>query len=113
MNYRKRARELRKNMTRPEVLLWSRLQCQQLAGRRFRSQHVIGDFIVDFACLAENLVIEVDGEIHSETREGDVHRDAWLKGQGYRVLRFSNENVLFEIEGVLEAIVRALEGRES
>ena len=88
-----------------EYVLWRCLRQSQL-GVRFRRQHPIGDYIVDFVCISENLVIEVDGGYHSELvqKQKDIFRQEKLEEMGYRVLRFSNEQVLFDIDGVLKQI---------
>jgi very-short-patch-repair endonuclease len=98
------ARTLRKTQTDAEPLLWTRLRHRGLAGRKFRRQVPIGAYVVDFACLEENLVIEIDGGQHAERADKDEKRTAWLEGQGLRVVRFRNNEVLGNIEGVLMAI---------
>jgi very-short-patch-repair endonuclease len=103
-----RARELRRNRTEAEAHLWSRLRRRQLGGQKFRRQVPIGRYIVDFACPAACLVVEVDGGQHDLATEADASRDAWLTERGYRVLRFWNNQVLAETEAVLEDILRAL-----
>ena len=104
---RDRARELRRNMTDAERALWRRLRMRQLAGQRFRRQQPIGDYIVDFACPAARLVVEVDGGQHAE-EERDAARTRWLESRGYRVLRFWNNEVLGQIDGVLAVIEESL-----
>lgn len=96
-----RARELRANMTDAERRLWSKLRRKQINGHRFRRQVPIGPYIVDFACLASRLLIEVDGGQHGVDVERDIRRTAWLESQNFRVLRFWNSDVLGNIEGVL------------
>ncbi len=91
-------------MTDAERRLWARLRLQQLEGHRFRRQVPVGPYIVDFACLATRLVIEVDGGQHAADRPPEGRRTAWLESCGYRVLRFWNDQVLRETEGVMEAI---------
>ena len=100
-----RAREFRKNPTLAEQTLWQYLKARKLAGLKFRRQHAVGPFIVDFYCHALQLVIEVDGEVHKQQQEYDEQREIWLREQGLRVLRFSNEEVLGNTEMVLEKIV--------
>jgi very-short-patch-repair endonuclease len=102
------ARQLRADMTDAERRLWWRLRGQQLGGHRFRRQVPLGPYIVDFACLAQRLVIELDGGQHDEQAEQDAVRTAWLEAQGYRVLRFWNPDVLGETDNVVEAIWLAL-----
>jgi len=84
------ARQLRKDMTDAEKLLWARLRRRALEGLRFRRQHPIGPYIVDFFCAEAGLIIELDGQIHSsqERSEHDRLRDAALRDHGLRVLRF-------------------------
>ncbi len=105
---RRLAKQFRRTMTRAETLLWRYLKAHHLDGLGFRRQVPMGRFIVDFACHAARLVVEVDGESHNfESRQRhDWHRDAWFTSQGYVVLRFSNEDVLTNLEGVLEVIRR-------
>ncbi len=100
-----RARSLRRNGTDAEPRLWSRLRGRQLAGARFRRQQPIGAYIVDFYGAEANLVIEVDGGQHGD--EGPT-RTRWLEAQGYRVVRFWNNDVLAHTDGVLELIAAAL-----
>ncbi len=104
------SRYLRRNQTDAEEALWARLRNRQLEGARFRRQHPIGPYIVDFVNLAAKLVIELDGGQHnvSPTAERDAERTAWLNSEGYRVLRFWNNDVLSNIDGVLEVIRSAL-----
>jgi very-short-patch-repair endonuclease len=103
-----RARSLRKNMTDVERLLWGRLRNRQLGGYKFRRQHPIGQFFVDFVCLEKKLVIEVDGGQHAMNLDADVKRSDYLKERGFRVLRFWNNEVLEERESVLSVILSSL-----
>ena len=100
------ARRLRQDGTDAEKTLWKALRSKQSKGVKFRRQQPIGLFIVDFVSLNRKLVIEVDGGQHNdpETVERDQRRTAWLQGKGYRVLRFWDNDVFFNIEGVLEQI---------
>jgi len=100
------SRDLRREMTDAERLLWQHLRQRQVAGRRFRRQHPVGRYIVDFACLEAGLIIEVDGGQHADRREYDTARSAWLERQGFRVLRFWNNEVLTNLEAVREVIWR-------
>ncbi|MBQ6189423.1 MAG: endonuclease domain-containing protein [Bacteroidaceae bacterium] len=99
------ARENRKNATLAEDVLWKHLRKNDF-GIKFLRQHVIGDYIVDFVSLEQGLVIEVDGGYHSEPRqqEDDQQREQDLQRMGYHVMRFRNEEVLFDIDNVLEKI---------
>ncbi|MDD2468780.1 MAG: DUF559 domain-containing protein [Desulfobulbus sp.] len=106
------ARRLRQQLTDAERLLWQLLRGRQLAGCKFRRQHPIGNFILDFYCHDKLLAVELDGGQHNDPnqREADERRTAWLAEQGIRVLRFWNNEVLQETEGVLEEIFRHLTG---
>lgn len=103
-----RARELRQFSTDVEKLLWSRLRARRLEGFKFRRQTWIGPFIVDFVCPEAKLVVEADGAQHGEAIEYDPRRDRLLADRGYRVLRFWNNDVSNNMEGVLTAIAAAL-----
>ncbi|MBI4229134.1 MAG: endonuclease domain-containing protein [Deltaproteobacteria bacterium] len=105
---RDKARELRKNPTEAERKLWKHLCLRQLGGYKFRRQHSLGPYIVDFVCLEKRLIVEVDGGQHSEQVAYDAERGEWLEAQGFRVLRFWNQEVLKEIEVVKEVIAKAL-----
>jgi very-short-patch-repair endonuclease len=100
------ARALRKNMIDAERLLWSRIRRKQLKGRQFYRQKIIGNYIVDFYCAKIRLVIELDGGQHysEEGIRRDEKRDAYLKGAGLKVLRFSDREVFENLNGVLEKI---------
>ena len=104
----KRARELRRTMTPQERKLWARLRGKQLYGLKFRRQHPIQRYILDFYCHQKRLAIELDGHGHadSDQEEYDLARTEWLSQQGLRVIRFSNREVDRNIEGVLEEIAR-------
>ena len=103
------AREKRREPTPAENALWQRLRRNQLAGIPFRRQHSIDRFIVDFYCPRAKLVIEVDGSIHEYTQEEDALRQAFLESLGLRVLRFTNGDVIQQIDGVLERIGEELQ----
>ena len=102
---KKFAQENRKKMTYAETVLWENLRGMNI-GAKFRRQHIIGDFIVDFACLEKHLVIEVDGGYHAEPRQqtDDQLRTEWLNKMGYRVLRFSNEQVVEHPDETIQTI---------
>ena len=102
-----RAKELRQQMTPAERVLWEHLRAKRLKGLKFRRQHPLGPFIVDFCCPEHRLVIEVDGGVHELQKECDEARTEQLEAYGYRVLRFRNEDVLHRLEDVLEAICEA------
>jgi very-short-patch-repair endonuclease len=97
-------RALRRNMTVAERKLWSLLRGRQVSGLKFRRQHPFGDYILDFVCLEEHLVIEVDGGQHQERKLEDGIRTKLLENAGFRVLRFWNHEVLQEFEAVSERI---------
>ena len=105
------ARENRKQMTLAESVLWEALRKGSLSGHKFLRQHVIGDFIVDFLCRDDGLILEVDGGYHSEPQQevSDAERDEWLEHQGYTVMRFSNDEVLYNLNNVLITIERFFE----
>jgi very-short-patch-repair endonuclease len=101
-----RARTLRKSMSSAERLLWRGLRGRQVDGARFRRQHPIGIYIVDFVCLERRLVVEVDGGQHTEDDHivSDARRDRWLGGEGYRVMRVPTTDVYSNLAGVLDTI---------
>ncbi len=105
------ARRLRQQLTPAESVLWSALSRRQLVGLKFRSQHPVGRFIVDFYCPSCKLVIEVDGGIHVQQQDYDSVRTEQLEAFGYRVLRFTNEDVLNDLPTVLAHIVKVAEAR--
>lgn len=100
-------RQLRQRMTDAEQLLWQHLRNRRLAGHKFRRQHPIGPYIVEFVHLQARLIIEADGGQHLASQR-DPQRDAWLQAQGYRVLRFWNHDILQQPDTVLAAIWQAL-----
>lgn len=102
------ARTLRYEMTDAERKLWRSLRSKQVGGFRFRRQHVLGAYIVDFVCLEARLIIEVDGGQHAERKEYDQQRTVWLEQQGFQVLRFWNNEILQNVEAVLIVIGQAL-----
>ena len=98
------ARALRKNLTDAEKKLWQKLNRRQIGTLKFRRQQPIGEFIVDFVCLERRLVVELDGGQHAEQGDYDEVRTAWLEMRGYRVLRFWNNDVLSNSDGVMQRI---------
>jgi very-short-patch-repair endonuclease len=104
-----RARELRKNPTDAEKRLWRHLRLRQLDGYRFRRQVPIGPYVADLVCLERRLIVEVDGGQHAIEAARDEVRTAWLESQNFRVVRFWNNDVLDNTEGVLEAIKAELQ----
>ena len=105
---KQRAKELRREMTPEEALLWHELRTNKLAGWHFRRQQVIDGFIVDFYCHAASLIIEVDGGIHEMQKEQDAERDTHLISRGFRILRVTNDEVNNDIQGVLQKILENL-----
>jgi very-short-patch-repair endonuclease len=105
------ARGLRRKQTEAEKMLWAKLRNKQLDGIKFRRQQLVGDYVVDFVSFDEKLIIEIDGGQHNETFkiEKDKRRTRWLKGEGFHVLRFWNNDVLLNVEGVLENIKEVLD----
>ena len=110
---KKRAEELRERMTEAEGLLWNVLSGKKFGGYKFRRQHIINQYIVDFVCLREKLVIELDGQYHFEEEqiEKDKIRTEFLESEGYKVIRFENKEVIKEIDAVLEKILKELESQ--
>jgi very-short-patch-repair endonuclease len=108
---RDRAKQLRRTMTRAETLLWRYLKANRLAGLGFRRQSPMGDYIADFVAHSCKLVVEVDGESHDfeERLRHDDRRDQWFASRGYRVLRFTNDDVMRNLEGVVFSINQAAE----
>jgi very-short-patch-repair endonuclease len=108
-----RARVLRRTLTPPEARLWTRLRRQALAGLKFRRQHPIGSYVLDFYCAEAKLAVEVDGmgHDHPDRMLHDQRRTAWLKQQGIAVCRVSAEAVRVNLNEVLERVQREAESR--
>ena len=104
---RQRAKELRANLTEPERRLWYRLRANRL-GVKFQRQVVLPPYIADFASRGHRLVIELDGDTHAERQPYDAARTRALQAMGYRVLRFTNADVMTNLDEVLQAILNAL-----
>jgi len=105
-----RASELRNAPTDAEGKLWAYLRLKRLKGVRFRRQHAIGHYVVDFCSPEARLIIEVDGSQHLRQQEQDAERTAYLESEGYRVLRFWNKDIMNDIEAVAGRILEVLEG---
>ena len=103
-----RARLLRQNSTNVERRLWYRLRSRSINGYKFVRQEPVGPYIVDFICREKRLIVELDGGQHADSQRDKV-RDKWLVDHGYRVMRFWNNDVMKNIEGVLETIATALD----
>jgi very-short-patch-repair endonuclease len=103
-----RRRELRANLTHAEAVLWRHLQRSKLHGRKFRRQHSVGPYVLDFYCPSERLAIELDGTMHDHDAAArrDVLRTTYLAASGIRVIRFENHDVVENPEGVLTSITR-------
>jgi very-short-patch-repair endonuclease len=101
-------REARRNPTEPEKRLWRALRNRQISGTKFRNQVWLGSFLVDFYCAEAKLAIEVDGETHAHQRAYDARRTAWLEGEGFRLIRFTNQEVMTNLDGVTDTIRAAL-----
>lgn len=102
------ARALRTGMTLAEQRLWHAIRGKQLEGHRFRRQHPIGPYIADFACIEKLLSIELDGGQHQGQIEYDLERTKYLQSQGWRVMRFWNNEVFENLDGILSSIVDTL-----
>ena len=110
---RGRARSLRRTMTRAETLLWRYLKAHRIDGLGIRRQVPIGNYIADFVCHTARIVIELDGETHDfESRQSlDGRRDTWFASQGFAVLRFTNDDVMKNLEGVVTVIRETAQSR--
>jgi primosomal protein N' (replication factor Y) len=104
---RRRSRDLRRNQTDVERILWRYLKGRQVNGWRFRRQHPIPPYIADFACIEAKLIVEADGGQHAESQR-DAVRDRRLQGEGWRILRFWNVDILKNMSGVIETIMAEL-----
>ena len=103
---RDRARQLRRDATFPERLLWSRLRAGRLGGAKFRRQHPIGPYVVDFYCAHADLAIELDGQSHADRAPQDRQRTLYLQNRGLRVVRYTNDQVLQNVDVVAQDIAR-------
>ena len=112
---RGRAKQLRKAMMPAETLLWRYLKASRIDGLGFRRQTPIRNYIVDFVCLAVKLIVELDGESHDfeERQNADQNRDAFFVSEGFQVLRFTNKQVMSNLEDVVETIRQAAASRAS
>ncbi|RIK44181.1 MAG: endonuclease [Chloroflexi bacterium] len=104
---KEKVRALRRRATPAEQKLWEALRSQQVAGMKFRRQHLIGAFVVDFCCTSHRLVVELDGGYHDAQIEYDVERTNIIAAHGYTVLRFRNDDVLQRLPYVLRRITEA------
>ena len=106
---KQRARSLRQRATDAEQLMWAFLRDRRLAGYKFRRQHSIGPYFVDFVSLSEKLVIELDGGLHAERANYDEERTRFLQSTGYRVVRYWDHEMLLDPEPVLDDVLRHLQ----
>jgi len=104
----RRAKAMRSDMSQPERDLWTALRAHRFNGVKFSRQVPVGPYILDFAARARKLAIEVDGDTHAGNEAHDERRTAWLEEQGYHVIRFSNADVMHNLEGVLLVIEEVL-----
>jgi len=107
-NFTNIARMLRRRSTNVEKILWQKLKGRQLEGYKFRRQQPVGPYIVDFVNFEKRIVIELDGGQHAIRKDSDKKRDAWLKAEGFEVLRFWNNDLFENLEGILEVIRKTL-----
>ena len=107
-----RARSLRKSLTPEEVRMWVKLRALRDAGHHFRRQAPVGGYFPDFVCKRRRLMVEIDGSQHGEEPQKtfDNRRDAQLRAEGYRILRFWNSDIDANIDGVIDTILAALSG---
>ena len=103
-------RRLRSDMTGPEIRMWSKLRARQLQGLKFRRQHGIGAYIVDFYCPEQSLVIEIDADSHADAAQivKDKQREKYLQSLGLRVIRYINNDIVKNLDGVLEDLAERL-----
>lgn len=109
----KRARQLRRDATVPERLLWGKLRDRRWGDVKFRRQHAIGPYVTDFFCAEYNLAIELDGHSHDTTARADLTREENLRKRGVHIIRFTNDEVLQNPDGVLEAIANTIDAMRS
>lgn len=102
------SRDMRRNPTSSEDRLWQALRDRRLDGLKFRRQHSIGSFVVDFYCFEARLAVEVDGPIHRLSAEADTGREEILRARGVRMIRFTNAQVAGDLDGVLAALAAAV-----
>ena len=107
------AKKLRQDRTKAEKKLWREFRTRRLGGYYFRCQAPVGPYIADFICHKKNLIVELDGGQHADNQSMDEVRTKWLKGEGYTVLRYWNNEVLQKIEGVLALILQSIVSRKS
>jgi very-short-patch-repair endonuclease len=104
------AKELRRDMTPAERILWKHLKANRLNGLHFRRQQIVHGYFADFLCHQYDLIVEVDGEIHDLQKEYDAQREGYLKSLGFRIIRFENEEVIKNLNRVLQRIIEECSG---
>ena len=102
------SRMLRKNQTRPERVLWSKLRARRFHGYKFRRQAPIGSYVVDFYCHSQKLIIEIDGHDHDRKKEHDAYRELMLRRAGLHIIRFTNRQVVHSLSWVLSELEKTL-----
>ena len=105
---RSRAREMRHTPAVTEKHFWNEVRDRKLSGHKFRRQYLIGPYIADYVCVERKLIVELDGVLHADRAGYDNRRDALLQREGYRVIRFRNEDLLDDMSGTLAFILREL-----
>ena len=103
-----RRRALRHGSTKPEQLIWSAVRHRRLGGLKFRRQHPVGPFIVDFCCVEKAVIVEIDGAYHDYVQAEDIARQNYLESLGYNVIRFTNDEVLSDFVAVIEGLAARL-----
>ena len=108
--FKQNRKDLRNKMTKAEKLLWEVLKGRKLNGNKFRRQYGVGQYVIDFYCVKKKLAIEADGEVHDceKSQKYDLERDEFIGNFGIKILRFRNEEIEKNIEGVIERILREL-----
>ena len=106
-----RARRLRSNQTEAERQLWYRLRDRRLDGYKFRRQVALGRYVADFVCMSSRVIVEIDGGQHAQRRQYDAQRTRQLQNEGFAVLRFWNNEVMQNLDGVLCVLVKVLAER--
>ncbi|MDO9367012.1 MAG: DUF559 domain-containing protein [Sphingopyxis sp.] len=104
------AKQMRREQTEPELCMWFELRAQRFQGIKFRRQKVIGSYIADFSSREPMIVVEIDGDTHGAQENYDLARSGYFEEQGYRVIRFTNHDVMTNLSGVLEQLSLFIKG---
>jgi very-short-patch-repair endonuclease len=104
------AKELRREMTPAEKILWKKVKANRLNGLHFRRQQIVHGYFADFYCHQHELIVEVDGGIHELQKKYDAEREEYLNGLGFRIIRFTNNDIMKNLNGVLQKIVESIKG---